>query len=310
MRRFFLFFYIFSLFGADYCQSAEAPDSIPGVTKTEILQADSIADNDVLHILDANGGLDTPLARKLKIKPTVDYYPFRWHQLLTPSVMIAAGSVGVNCFVGFKEGIKADFAKLRGDRYLHFDDYIQYLPAAGYLGVGFIPGTKKRGDFVDRILCGATAYILMAATTNAIKYAVGEMRPDSNTRNSFPSGHSANAFCGAELMRIEYGNWIGLAGYAVAVTTGVMRMYNERHWWNDVIAGAGIGILCARAAYWLLPLERKLFKRNHRISREHELEFLEHERSKLMKKKETAFTAVPYYDAAARGAGVAFAAFF
>ena len=50
--------------------------------------------------------------------------------------------------------------------------------------------------------------------------------------NSFPSGHTANAFCGAELMRIEYGNWVGLAGYAVAVTTGVMRMYNERHWWN------------------------------------------------------------------------------
>ena len=199
---------------------------------------------------------------------------------------------------------------MRGDRYLHFDDYIQYLPAVGYLGVGFIPGTKKRGDFVDRILCGATAYILMAATTNAIKYAVGEMRPDSNTRNSFPSGHSANAFCGAELMRIEYGNWVGLAGYAVAVTTGVMRMYNERHWWNDVIAGAGIGILCARAAYWLLPLERKIFKRNHRISREHEMEFLEHNRSQTAKKKETAFTAVPYYDASARGAGVAFAAFF
>ena len=161
-------------------------------------------------------------------------------------------------------------------------------------------------------LCTAnnTVAILMAATTNAIKYSVREKRPDSNTRNSFPSGHTANAFCGAELMRIEYGNWVGLAGYAVAVTTGVMRMYNERHWWNDVIAGAGIGILCARTAYWLLPLERKLFRRDRRISREHELEFREHERSKLAKKKETAFTAVPYYDASARGAGVAIAAFF
>lgn len=308
MKRFFAIFIILSQFCAG-SRAAEPADTLSPAFKAEVMKADSTAGHDVLPILDAKGGLDTPLARRLKIKPEVDYYRFRWHQLLTPGLMIAAGSVGVNCFVGFKEGIKADFAKLRGDRYLHFDDYIQYLPAVGYLGVGFIPGTKKRGDFVDRILCGATAYILMAATTNAIKYAVGEMRPDSNTRNSFPSGHSANAFCGAELMRIEYGNWIGLAGYAVAVTTGVMRMYNERHWWNDVIAGAGIGILCARAAYWLLPLERKIFKRNHRISREHEMEFLEHNRSQTAKKKETAFTAVPRYDASARGAGMASAVF-
>jgi membrane-associated phospholipid phosphatase len=34
-------------------------------------------------------------------------------------------------------------------------------------------------------------------------------------------------------------------------------MYNERHWLNDVLAGAGIGILSAKAAYWLLPWERR-----------------------------------------------------
>lgn len=307
MRQLFLLFITLSLVSSGM-QSAEQADSIAEVI--EVLVADSVADSSVVPVSDAVAGPDSPIASQPGIKPAVDYYRFRWPQTIAPGVMIAAGSVGVNCFIGFKEGIRADFAKLRGDRYLHFDDYIQYVPAIGYLGVGFIPGTKKRGDFVDRLLCGATAYILMAATTNAIKYSVREKRPDSNTRNSFPSGHTANAFCGAELMRIEYGNWVGLAGYAVAVTTGVMRMYNERHWWNDVIAGAGIGILCARTAYWLLPLERKLFRRDRRISREHELEFHEHERSKLTKKKETAFTAVPYYDASARGAGVAIAAFF
>ena len=58
-------------------------------------------------------------------------------------------------------------------------------------------------------------------------------------------------------MRIEYGPWVGAAGYTVALGVAFLRVYNERHWTNDVIAGAGIGILSAHVGYWLLPLERR-----------------------------------------------------
>ena len=40
-----------------------------------------------------------------------------------------------------------------------------------------------------------------------------------------------------------------------------MRLYNERHWTTDVLAGAGIGILSARVGYWLLPWTSRIFKR-------------------------------------------------
>ena len=60
-------------------------------------------------------------------------------------------------------------------------------------------------------------------------------------------------------MRKEYGWGVGSAAYAVAVATGVLRVYNNKHWCNDVLAGAGIGILSANVAYWLYPLEKKLF---------------------------------------------------
>ena len=63
---------------------------------------------------------------------------------------------------------------------------------------------------------------------------------------------------GAELVRQEYGTWPGVAAYTVATGVAFLRIYNDRHWLNDVIAGAGIGILSAQAAYWLLPLERRL----------------------------------------------------
>lgn len=193
----------------------------------------------------------------------VPYAPYRFkvNQLIAPAALIVAGSIGVNCFKNFKWTEREWFADMRNGQYLHFDDYIQYLPALGYLGLGMC-GVKSRGDLLDRIGGAATAYIFVAIATNTIKYTVGEMRPNlSPNHNSFPSGHSAVAFCGAELMRLEYGNLVGIGGYAVAITTGFMRMYNNKHWYNDILAGAGVGILSARAAYWLLPWERKVLKR-------------------------------------------------
>jgi membrane-associated phospholipid phosphatase len=34
-------------------------------------------------------------------------------------------------------------------------------------------------------------------------------------------------------------------------------MYNDRHWLTDVAAGAGIGILCTKTAYWFVSKNAK-----------------------------------------------------
>ena len=49
----------------------------------------------------------------------------------------------------------------------------------------------------------------------------------------------------------DYSPWIAYSGYAVAAGTGFLRMYNNRHWLSDVIAGAGFGMLSTKLAYWL-----------------------------------------------------------
>ena len=72
--------------------------------------------------------------------------------------------------------------------------------------------------------------------------------------NSFPSGHTYIAFVGAETLRKEYGEeypWLAVAGYAVATLVGTMRIYNDRHWAGDVLAGAGLGILSVNITYWI-----------------------------------------------------------
>lgn len=188
---------------------------------------------------------------------------FRPQQLIVPSTLIAVGAFGVDnrwlCFM--KEEVKGGFHNLRGDCRFGVDDYLQYLPVAAHLGLGLV-GVKARHSFTERFAATATAYAAMGLMVNVTKYTVKEKRPASEARNSFPSGHTATAFMGAELVREEYGNTYGGCAYAFATGVAILRIYNDRHWLNDVIAGAGVGILAARIGYWALPLERKLFGMN------------------------------------------------
>lgn len=185
-------------------------------------------------------------------------YSFRTRKLIAPVALTAAGAIGISAFSGFKSYTRTQIDRWSGSHHITADEYLRFVPAAAYLALGPC-GVKARSCFRDRLMAGATAYLCMGAVVYATKNIVNETRPDGSDRHSFPSGHVATAFTGAELLRIEYGNAIGAAGYAVAVGVGVLRMYNRCHWYNDVLAGAGIGILCARAGYWLLPLERRLF---------------------------------------------------
>ena len=104
--------------------------------------------------------------------------------------------------------------------------------------------------------------IVMASLVNGLKYSVWEMRPDRSGRNSFPSGHTATAFMTAAMFSREYGErsvWNSVGAYSVAATIGLMRIFNDKHWLGDVLAGAGIGILSAEMGYWLADL---IFKEN------------------------------------------------
>jgi membrane-associated phospholipid phosphatase len=106
------------------------------------------------------------------------------------------------------------------------------------------------------------------AFTNGIVFSVKnishEQRPDGSNDFSFPSGHTAEAFASAEFMRQEYKDvspWYGVAGYLTATATGLLRMYNNKHWLSDVVAGAGVGIASTKLAYLIYPaIKRKLFK--------------------------------------------------
>lgn len=187
-------------------------------------------------------------------------YRFKPVQLIDPLALFAVGALGtfVKPFQVVNTEIRDAVNDFRGNHKTKIDDWIQYVPTAAHLFLGFTK-VKHRSSFKERLAVDITSALSLAILTNALKYTFREQRPDADSRNSFPSGHTATAFMGAELMRIEYGNCWGGVAYGVASLVGVMRVYNGRHWVNDVIAGAGIGILAARIGYWMLPVYQKWF---------------------------------------------------
>lgn len=188
--------------------------------------------------------------------------PDFWHstgaRFIIPAGLITYGAVAQfsPLLQEVNSDIKDGFLRIFPER-THVDDYLQYAPIAGYFA---LYGVKTEHNLLQRTLTAATAYLVMAAIVNTMKYTIPVLRPDGSAWNSFPSGHTATAFTGAHLLFREYkcvSPWIGIAGYTVATATGIMRMMNRRHWFSDVITGAGIGIVSVEIAYLLLPVFNK-----------------------------------------------------
>lgn len=192
---------------------------------------------------------------------------FRSKQLIAPVVLFGAGVAG-NQIKSVKE---FDFGLSSRDAIVHKDfypeDMVQYLPAASYY-ILKLGGVKSAHNYGDATVMMALSYAIMAVTTYSIKEIAGVQRPDGIGFSSFPSGHTATAFTGAEFLRLQYRDsspWIGIAGYAVASSVALARVAHNEHWFTDIIAGAGVGILSVRLADWIYPwiqenVVHKIFK--------------------------------------------------
>ncbi|NOC94559.1 phosphatase PAP2 family protein [Ruegeria sp. HKCCD6604] len=90
-------------------------------------------------------------------------------------------------------------------------------------------------------------------TVQSLKFLVEKWRPNYSADNSFPSGHTAAAFSGAAFLQTRYGSSYGVPAYLLASFVGYTRVRAEKHFSDDVLAGASIAML----SNWLYatPLE-------------------------------------------------------
>ena len=137
------------------------------------------------------------------------------------------------------------------------------IASVGLYGLGRANGQRR----VQALGLHSLESILLADILGgAIKFTAGRARPYVDIDNpydfqlfrgltdhkyqSFPSGHTINAFAFASTLTRETQFWwphsvwyVGTVFYGGAALMGLSRIYNNQHWASDVMGGAAIGTL-------------------------------------------------------------------
>lgn len=126
------------------------------------------------------------------------------------------------------------------------------LVMSGFVAHGLL---AKNNKSVSTGLLSLESFLLASVLVRIPKTLAGRERPDiANDQfrfmgpfngNSFPSGHTTAVFSVASVIATQYRDtkWVPFAAYSVASLVGLSRIYDNKHWLSDVVAGAAIGTL-------------------------------------------------------------------
>lgn len=87
--------------------------------------------------------------------------------------------------------------------------------------------------------------LIKSTVTDTLKENISEQRPNKLGFDSFPSGHTANAFANAAFIHRRYGIRQAIVPYVLASFVGYSRVQSRWHYTHDVLAGAAVGFLSA-----------------------------------------------------------------
>lgn len=179
--------------------------------------------------------------------------------------MLSLKNVFTNCIVKLDKTVKKK--QLNGNSGLssRAGQLLKWAPALS-LFVLDAAGVKTKNNFKQHLKIIAVAEAALEGVAQPLKYATSRRRPNlSLDLRSFPSDHTANAFMGAEVFHQELkGHYpvVSYAGYVLATATGISRIYKNKHWLSDVVAGAVIGMACAKITFGIF---RKMGKRQNHV---------------------------------------------
>jgi membrane-associated phospholipid phosphatase len=116
------------------------------------------------------------------------------------------------------------------------DALLLLLPAIAYGSTFYVDDTAGRTQFYK---AAATNLII----TQGLKYVTHKKRPNGEDNLSFPSGHSSVTFQAASFIHKRYGTKYALPAYMAATFVGYSRVKADKHYTEDVLAGAALGIM-------------------------------------------------------------------
>jgi len=118
----------------------------------------------------------------------------------------------------------------------------------GLAVVGLTVGVFSAGRIAQGDTFRSASYDLSQAVlvngvyTTLLKLAVRRERPDQSDHRSFPSGHASNAFAMAAAF-VKHYKKLAIPLYGFASYVAVSRMAANKHYFSDVVAGSGLGLV-------------------------------------------------------------------
>lgn len=120
---------------------------------------------------------------------------------------------------------------------------------SGLAGVLIASGQAVWDSDENHYQSHARALVYTTVVTTAMKYSFGRQRPgNSDSHQSFPSGHTSTSFATATSLTYAYGWKAAVVAYPVATFIGLSRLSDDAHWASDVVGGAFVGFIIARAS--------------------------------------------------------------
>ncbi len=92
----------------------------------------------------------------------------------------------------------------------------------------------------------AEAALMNVVYFQSLKLIARRQRPNGANNQSFPSGHTSNAFALATITQTHYGWKAGAPAYLLAGVVGASRLKQDMHYLSDVVAGATLGYIVGR----------------------------------------------------------------
>jgi hypothetical protein len=127
------------------------------------------------------------------------------------------------------------------------------------VGIGWLNRDYEGGRKLYRTAgISSEAQTITGLITWALKFGIGRARPYEekgkshfdpfhSLSTSFPSGHTAQAWAMAAVFANYYDPPVPMIAYTYATLMGLSRIYSDKHFASDVLAGAALGYLIGKS---------------------------------------------------------------
>lgn len=182
-------------------------------------------------------------------------HPLKPAALIIPATFIIYGGLNpvINDIAKLDNRIMAHVREKFPYQAFNAADYLMWTPSATvYVMDAF--KVKTAHNFKQHLILDASSIAITGAVGFGMRIISRHIKSFNTDNTDFPSGHTANAFRGAEILHQELKqnhNLLSYSGYVAATAVGVFRIYGKEHYFSQVVAGAGLGILSTKVTYWV-----------------------------------------------------------